>query len=232
MRRGVAVGERSQHGQRRRVVDRGREARRPLAICGKSATSGTPSGMASQTTARQRRHSSSLRWSTSAMAPMPAMQSDSRRCRARAGRGRSRRGPRREERRGWKHPQPGSQPSPGEPNNRDRRASFANPLDICMSEMLHAHITCNMHDFSSSWTLPAAWRTRPTSDCDTAIRSGMFAPRERLSAEALSKELGVSRMPVVQALRRLASEGFVTVEAHKPVRVADPRPPRSGSATS
>jgi DNA-binding GntR family transcriptional regulator len=54
----------------------------------------------------------------------------------------------------------------------------------------------------------------------TAIRSGMFAPRERLSAEALSKELGVSRMPVVQA--RLASEGFVTVEAHKPVRVADP----------
>ena len=32
----------------------------------------------------------------------------------------------------------------------------------------------------------------------------------------------MSRMPVVQALRRLASEGFVTMEAHKPVRVADP----------
>jgi DNA-binding GntR family transcriptional regulator len=55
-----------------------------------------------------------------------------------------------------------------------------------------------------------------------ALRSGAFAPGERLSAEALSKELGVSRMPVVQALRRLASEGFVTMEAHKPVRVADP----------
>lgn len=55
-----------------------------------------------------------------------------------------------------------------------------------------------------------------------ALRSGAFAPGERLSAEALSKELGVSRMPVVQALRRLASEGFVTMDAHKPVRVADP----------
>lgn len=55
-----------------------------------------------------------------------------------------------------------------------------------------------------------------------ALRSGAFAPGERLSAEALSKALGVSRMPVVQALRRLASEGFVTMDAHKPVRVADP----------
>lgn len=56
----------------------------------------------------------------------------------------------------------------------------------------------------------------------SALRSGAFAPRARLSADGLSKQLGVSRMPVVQALRRLASEGFVTMEAHKPVRVADP----------
>ena len=56
----------------------------------------------------------------------------------------------------------------------------------------------------------------------SALRSGAFAPAERLSADVLSKQLGVSRMPVVQALRRLASEGFVTMEAHKPVRVADP----------
>lgn len=55
-----------------------------------------------------------------------------------------------------------------------------------------------------------------------ALRSGAVAPGERLSADGLSKQLGVSRMPVVQALRRLASEGFVTMEAHKPVRVADP----------
>jgi DNA-binding GntR family transcriptional regulator len=58
-----------------------------------------------------------------------------------------------------------------------------------------------------------------------ALRSGAFAPGERLSADGLSKQLGVSRMPVVQALRRLASEGFVTMEAHKPVRVADPTAP-------
>lgn len=56
------------------------------------------------------------------------------------------------------------------------------------------------------------------------LRSGALAPRQQLAADALAKELGVSRMPVVQALRRLAYEGFVTAEAHKPVRVADPTP--------
>jgi DNA-binding GntR family transcriptional regulator len=57
-----------------------------------------------------------------------------------------------------------------------------------------------------------------------AISSGVFEPGQRLSADGLAKDLGVSRMPVVQALRRLASEGFVAAEPHKAMRVADPTP--------
>ena len=45
-----------------------------------------------------------------------------------------------------------------------------------------------------------------------AISTGAVRPGYRLSADQLAKDLGVSRMPVVQALRRLASEGFVTAE--------------------
>jgi DNA-binding GntR family transcriptional regulator len=55
-----------------------------------------------------------------------------------------------------------------------------------------------------------------------AMSSGVFKPGERLSADRLARDLGVSRMPVVQALRRLASEGFVTAVPHKPVTVAVP----------
>jgi DNA-binding GntR family transcriptional regulator len=55
-----------------------------------------------------------------------------------------------------------------------------------------------------------------------AMSSGALRPGERLSADRLAKDLGVSRMPVVQALRRLASQGFVTAVPHKPVSVAVP----------
>jgi len=57
-----------------------------------------------------------------------------------------------------------------------------------------------------------------------AMSTGAFKPGERLSADRLAKELGVSRMPVVQALRRLTSEGFVTASPHKAVIVAVPSP--------
>jgi DNA-binding GntR family transcriptional regulator len=57
-----------------------------------------------------------------------------------------------------------------------------------------------------------------------AMSTGAFKPGERVSADRLAKDLGVSRMPVVQALRRLASEGFVTAVPHKAVIVAVPSP--------
>jgi DNA-binding GntR family transcriptional regulator len=47
------------------------------------------------------------------------------------------------------------------------------------------------------------------------ILAGEFPPGERLAEERLSEELGVSRMPVREALRVLASEGVVTIEPRR-----------------
>lgn len=47
------------------------------------------------------------------------------------------------------------------------------------------------------------------------ILAGEFAPGERLAEERLSAELGVSRMPVREALRKLAAEGVVTIEPRR-----------------
>jgi DNA-binding GntR family transcriptional regulator len=47
------------------------------------------------------------------------------------------------------------------------------------------------------------------------ILAGEFQPGERLAEERLSEELGVSRMPVREALRALANEGVVTLEPRR-----------------
>ena len=47
------------------------------------------------------------------------------------------------------------------------------------------------------------------------ILSGAIAGGERLVEARLSEELGVSRMPVREALRKLASEGIVTIEPRR-----------------
>lgn len=47
------------------------------------------------------------------------------------------------------------------------------------------------------------------------IASGALAPGERLVEAHLSEELGVSRMPVREALRALAAEGMVTIEPRR-----------------
>src|SRR6185436_7675015 len=47
------------------------------------------------------------------------------------------------------------------------------------------------------------------------ILAGEFGPGERLAEERLSEELGISRMPVREALRVLASEGMVTLNPRR-----------------
>ncbi len=53
-----------------------------------------------------------------------------------------------------------------------------------------------------------------------AIVESQLAPGQRIVAQAVAREAGISRIPVMQALRRLESEGFVRINPHKDVVVA------------
>ncbi len=55
-----------------------------------------------------------------------------------------------------------------------------------------------------------------------ALRLGRYVAGERLIAETIAAEIGTSRMPVREALRRLAAEGLVTVRANRGVTVNAP----------
>jgi DNA-binding GntR family transcriptional regulator len=52
-----------------------------------------------------------------------------------------------------------------------------------------------------------------------ALRHGRFRAGERLIPDAIAAEIGTSRMPVREALRRLAAEGLVTIRANRGVTV-------------
>jgi len=54
------------------------------------------------------------------------------------------------------------------------------------------------------------------------ITDGMLRPGERISINALAQRMGVSRLPVIHALRRLASEGFVQIRPHRNAIVTKP----------
>jgi len=60
---------------------------------------------------------------------------------------------------------------------------------------------------------------RVYTDLKTALHSGRFEPGERVREEAVADWLQVSRTPVREALRRLASEQLVAFEPHLGVRV-------------
>ncbi len=55
----------------------------------------------------------------------------------------------------------------------------------------------------------------------TAIINGTLQPRERLMEIQMAEELGVSRTPVREALRKLELEGFIVMVPHKGAYVAD-----------
>jgi DNA-binding GntR family transcriptional regulator len=56
-------------------------------------------------------------------------------------------------------------------------------------------------------------------DLRRAIVEGTLAPGRRIVANAIAAAAGISRIPVMQALRRLESEGFVRITPHKDVVV-------------
>jgi DNA-binding GntR family transcriptional regulator len=54
----------------------------------------------------------------------------------------------------------------------------------------------------------------------TALVQGKLAPGQKIVAAAVAREAGISRIPVLQALRRLESEGFVRINPHRDVVVS------------
>jgi DNA-binding GntR family transcriptional regulator len=54
----------------------------------------------------------------------------------------------------------------------------------------------------------------------TALVQGRLAPGQRIVASAVARAAGISRIPVLQALRRLETEGFVRINPHRDVVVA------------
>lgn len=49
---------------------------------------------------------------------------------------------------------------------------------------------------------------------EEALLSGRLAPGEKIGQESLALQLGMSRSPVREALRRLEEEGYVAPTAH------------------
>ncbi len=56
----------------------------------------------------------------------------------------------------------------------------------------------------------------------SSISNGEIRPGQRISINDAAGQLGVSRLPVIHALRRLASEGFVILRPHREVVAANP----------
>jgi DNA-binding GntR family transcriptional regulator len=53
-----------------------------------------------------------------------------------------------------------------------------------------------------------------------AIMDGNLKPGERINQDAIAEELGVSRMPIREALSKLEQTGFVVIQPHRGAHVA------------
>ena len=63
-----------------------------------------------------------------------------------------------------------------------------------------------------------------TEELRRAILPGRYRPGERLVEDRLSEELGISRVPIREALRMLAGDGLVDVRPNRGAAVADISP--------
>jgi len=61
-------------------------------------------------------------------------------------------------------------------------------------------------------------------DIRRAIVQGKLAPGQRIRINAIAAAAGISRVPVMQALRRLETEGFVRIAPHKEAVVTELSP--------
>ena len=60
-----------------------------------------------------------------------------------------------------------------------------------------------------------------TTELRRAIREGLLVPGQRLTQSEIAGQLGVSRIPLRDALRRLEVESLVTIDGHKGARVTE-----------
>ncbi len=67
--------------------------------------------------------------------------------------------------------------------------------------------------------LPITAEEAVTAALRRAIREGVLVPGKRLTQSELASQLGVSRIPLRDALRRLEAESLVVIDGHKGARV-------------
>lgn len=72
----------------------------------------------------------------------------------------------------------------------------------------------------ASMPLESSVEEATTTALRVAIRKGMLPPGQRLRQEDLAEQLGVSRIPLRDAFRRLEAEGLVQIEGRRGARVA------------
>jgi DNA-binding GntR family transcriptional regulator len=76
-------------------------------------------------------------------------------------------------------------------------------------------ITSDLIPATDVTTVPRTVNDATTSQIRAWILNGRLKPRERLHQDQLALALGVSRMPVREAIRQLAAEGLVQVFPHR-----------------
>ncbi len=81
-------------------------------------------------------------------------------------------------------------------------------------------ILASMHHAKVDYMLPATRAEWADQKLRTSILRGEYAPGEALVISTLAEQLGLSATPLREALRRLASEGLVELQAHGSARVA------------
>jgi DNA-binding GntR family transcriptional regulator len=102
-------------------------------------------------------------------------------------------------------------------NTNEAAVAELHPEGDRMSEPLPADIGPQLRDFMPAG---ATVEEATTTALGVAIRRGILPPGMRLRQEDLADLLGVSRIPLRDAFRRLEAEGLVKIEGRRGARVA------------